>query len=74
MAAAPMSDDKRTTRLGSFLTGLSELITIAPEAVEPSFYPHRDEADALRSDGIRVGRDLSVVIDRERASGKIEKR
>jgi hypothetical protein len=74
MAAVPMSDDQRTTRLGSFLSGLSELITIAPEAEEPVFYPHRDEADALRSDGIRIGEDLRVVIDRESVRDKTNKR
>ena len=74
MAVASMSDDQPTTRFSSFLTGLSELISLAPDVEEPTFYPHRDEADALRSDGLRIGEDLRVVIDRERTRGPTPER
>ena len=74
MATAPMSDDQRTTRFGSFLAGLSELISITPDAVSPSFYPHRDEADALYRDGVCIGDDMRTVIERERERGPTKER
>ncbi len=66
MATSPMPDDQRTTRLGSFLAGLSALITIVPPQMPVPRYPHRSEADALRGDGYRVGNDFRRVLDRER--------
>lgn len=67
MATSPMPDDQRTTRLGSFLAGLGALVTIIPVPVTPARYPHRDEAEALRGDGYRVGDDFRRVLERERA-------
>lgn len=70
MTPATMPDDQRKTRLGSFLAGLSALITIMPAPASPPRYPHRSEADALRGDGYRVGDDFRRVLDRERMRGK----
>ncbi len=64
---APTSRQPQRTRLGSFLAGLSALSSIWPAAAEPMRYPHRDETDALLGDGLRIGDDMRIVIERERA-------
>ncbi|GJE73863.1 MULTISPECIES: hypothetical protein [Methylorubrum] len=59
------------TRLGSFFAGLSALVSVWP-ASDPARYPHRDEADALLSDGLRIGNDMRVVIEREHIRAQAE--
>ncbi len=62
---ASTSRQPQRTRLGSFLAGLSALSSVWPNATEPMRYPHRDEAEALLGDGLRIGDDMRVVIERE---------
>lgn len=71
MTPATMPTPTQTTRLGSFLAGLSALISIWP-ASAPLRYPHGDEAEALRGDGLRIGDDLRGVIERERTRAQAE--
>ncbi len=59
------------TRLGSFFAGLSALASVWP-ASGPTRYPHRDEAEALLRDGLRVGDDMRIVIERERVRAQAE--
>lgn len=66
MTPASVSTASRKTRLGDFIAGLGALASFWPATVEPLRYPHRDEADALRGDGFRIGDDLRGVIVRER--------
>jgi hypothetical protein len=47
----------------SFLSGLGSLLAIFPPPDDVPVYPHRDEAEALRSDGWRVGGDFRRVLD-----------
>ncbi|GJE29487.1 hypothetical protein [Methylobacterium organophilum] len=61
-----MPSDERKTRFGSFLEGLGALASIWPAPEAPLRYPHRDEAEALRLDGLRIGNDMRRVIVRER--------
>ncbi|MDV2987773.1 UNVERIFIED_CONTAM: hypothetical protein Q9R58_26040 [Methylobacteriaceae bacterium AG10] len=65
LATTPTSPHR--TRLGSLLAGLSALASLWPSSTAPLRYPHRDEAEALLGDGLRIGDDLRVVIERERA-------
>ncbi|WP_375463365.1 hypothetical protein [uncultured Methylobacterium sp.] len=67
MTPALVSTTGQKTRLGSFIAGLGGLVSFRPAGAEPLRYPHRDEADALRGDGLRIGNDLRGVIARERA-------
>lgn len=64
LATIPKSPQR--TRLGSLLAGLSALASIWPSSTTPLRYPHRDEAEALLADGLRIGDDMRVVIERER--------
>lgn len=66
MLATTQTSPQRT-RLGSFLAGLSALASIWPSSGVPLRYPHRNEAEALFGDGIRIGNDMRVVIERARA-------
>ena len=61
-----MSATQQKTRLGSFLAGLGALATFWTLPGAPMRYPHRNEADALKRDGIRIGDDLHRVIEWER--------
>lgn len=64
---ATLPTSPQRTRLGSVLAGLSALASIWPSPDTPLRYPHRDEADALFADGVRVGDDMRIVIERTRA-------
>ena len=59
-----------TTQFG-YRVGLEILAAIWPVASEPVPYPHADELEALRSDFLRIGRDLQGVIEREAAREQI---
>lgn len=48
----------------SFVAGLGALISIWPQGPAPR-YPHASATDALRRDGVQIGRDMSRVIERE---------
>ena len=58
----------RTRRSGAWVA-LDALATLWPTVSEPIPYPHRDVAEALRSDVVRIGDDLRGVIEREAARG-----
>ncbi len=60
------------TRLGHFLAGLGALASIWPASAAPARYPHRDEAEALHADGLRIGDDMRAVIEGERARAQTE--
>jgi len=57
----------RATWLGSIVSGLGALALVWPSSGRAMRYPHHDEAEALLGDGLRVGDDMRVVIERERA-------
>lgn len=69
MTPAAMPENTRKTRLGSFIAGFGALISIWP-ASQPPRYPHRSEAEALFGDGVRIGDDFRLVLERERANAK----
>lgn len=50
----------------SFVAGLGALASIWPQGT-PTRYPYASAMDALRRDGVQIGRDLSRVIERENA-------
>jgi hypothetical protein len=47
----------------SFVDGLASLADLCAPA-PPIRYPHANEAEALRSDWLRIGRDMHRVFDR----------
>lgn len=51
--------------VSSFIAGLGAVASIWPQT-SPVRYPHPSDFDALRRDGMRIGRDMRIVIDRER--------
>ncbi len=56
----------------SFLAGIADLTLFAHPAERIPF-PHADEADALRSDWIKIGQDMGRVFERQQhASTKEE--
>ncbi len=57
--------------LSSFVASLGTLASLWP-ATTPHRYPHESEMDALRTDVVKVGADLSRTIEREHA--KLEAR
>jgi hypothetical protein len=47
----------------SFVRGLGSLIAISPPNAIAA-YPHKDEAEALSSDWVSIGKDMNVVLNR----------
>lgn len=68
---ATIQKSPERTRLGSLFAGLSALVSVWP-ASGPARYPHRDEGEALLRDGIKIGDDMRVVIERERVRAQAE--
>lgn len=67
MSATSMPTPERKSRLGSLIAGMGALASIWPPTSAPLRYPHQSEAEALRGDTYRIGRDMHRVIERERA-------
>jgi hypothetical protein len=61
-----VSEGLRTLAAG-VATGVSSLTSFGHPASLPS-YPHASSMDALRSDWVRIGRDMKNVVRRENAS------
>lgn len=57
----------------SFVAGLGALASIWPQGA-PARYPHASTIDALRRDGVQIGRDMSRVIERENARLKTKQK
>ena len=72
MTSAASPDVPRRRRTFGYRAGLDALAAIWPVSSEPIRYPHRDEAEALRSDFLRIGDDLRGVIEREAAREQIK--
>jgi hypothetical protein len=57
----------------SFAAGMGALASLWPQASLPR-YPHASATDALRGDGVRIGRDMQRVIERDGARGKAKQK
>lgn len=53
----------------SFVAGLGAIVSVWPQTSVPR-YPHASATDALRADGVQIGRDMTRVIEREHARRK----
>lgn len=51
--------------LNTAIAALGSLASFAPSGGRSIQYPHSSECDALRSDWVRIGRDMKTVIERE---------